>query len=220
MALPTLEPTPRTTLRRRAGRGSYDRAAIDAILDEGIVAHVGFTDHDRQPYVIPVVYARRGDEILLHGSVLSRMLGTLGGGAPVCLTVTLIDGLVLARSAFHHSVNYRSVVVLGEARAVAGAEAKRDALRAIVEHLAPGRSDDARGPDEQELAATEVAVLPLREASAKVRTGPPVDAPGDYALPVWAGEIPIRLTPLAPVTDVRCDLAPPGYVTSYGLSPP
>jgi nitroimidazol reductase NimA-like FMN-containing flavoprotein (pyridoxamine 5'-phosphate oxidase superfamily) len=190
---------------------------IDAILDEGMVGHVGFVDSagDGQPYVIPVVYARRADEILLHGSVLSRMFGTVSGGAPVCFTVTLIDGLVLARSAFHHSVNYRSVVVLGEARAIADDAEKHAALRAIVEHLAPGRSDDARGPSDQELAATSVVALPLNEASAKVRTGPPVDAPEDYALPVWAGEIPLVLSPLAPISDPRCDLPPPRYATQY-----
>jgi nitroimidazol reductase NimA-like FMN-containing flavoprotein (pyridoxamine 5'-phosphate oxidase superfamily) len=202
-------------VRRRAGRGSHDRALIEAILDEGIVGHVGFSDDQRQPYVIPVVYARRGDEILLHGSPLSRMLGTLAGAAPVCLTVTLLDGLVLARSAFHHSVNYRSVVVLGEARPIAEDGAKRDALQAIVERLVPGRADDVRGPSDQELAATDVFSLPLLEASAKVRSGQPIDASEDYALPVWAGEIPLTLSAMAPIADERCDLSPPSYATHY-----
>jgi nitroimidazol reductase NimA-like FMN-containing flavoprotein (pyridoxamine 5'-phosphate oxidase superfamily) len=197
------EPTARTTVRRRAGRGRYERATINAILDEGLVGHVAFVS-DGQPYAMPMLYARAGDHIYLHGSPLSRLLGSLAGEAPLCLTVTLLDGLVLARSAFHHSVNYRSVVVLGRGRAVREPAEKLAALRTIVEHVSPGRSADARGPSEQELEATELIGLALDEASAKVRTGPPVDAPEDYALPVWAGELPLRLTVGEPVTDPRC----------------
>ncbi len=208
-------PSGRVAVRRRAGRGRYDRVAIDAILDEGFVGHLALVSKG-QPYAIPMLYARDGDRIYLHGSPLSRLLGELVEGVPVCLTVTLIDGLVLARSAFHHSVNYRSVVVLGEAQPVREPSAKRAALDALVEQIIPGRTSEARGPSEQELEATEVAVLPLTEASAKVRTGPPIDAPEDYALPVWAGELPLTLTPGTPLTDPRCSAEPPDYVRNYG----
>ncbi len=210
-------PSARIAVRRRAGRGRYDRAAIDAILDDGFFGHLALVS-DGQPYAIPMLYARDGDRIYLHGSPLSRLLGELVEGVPVCLTVTLVDGLVLARSAFHHSVNYRSVVVLGEARAVREPEAKRAALDALVEQIVPGRTRDARGPNAQELEATEVAVLPITEASVKIRTGPPVDAPEDYALPVWAGELPLTLTPGAPLTDKRCSTEPPAYVRNYRLT--
>ena len=210
-------PSPRTAVRRRAGRGRYDRPAIDAILDAGFVGHLAVVS-EGQPYVIPMLYARDGDRIYLHGSPLSRLLGELVDGVPVCLTVTLLDGIVLARSAFHHSVNYRSVVVLGEARALSDPAAKRAALDTLVEQIVPGRTSEARGPSPQELEATEVAVLPIAEASAKVRTGPPVDAPEDYALPVWAGELPLTLTPGAPLTDKRCSADVPDYVRNYGLT--
>jgi nitroimidazol reductase NimA-like FMN-containing flavoprotein (pyridoxamine 5'-phosphate oxidase superfamily) len=204
-------------VRRRAGRARYDRAAVYAILDEGLIGHVGIAV-DGQPYVLPVVYARRGDELLLHGSPLSRLLRRLADGAPMSFTVTLVDGLVLARSAFHHSVNYRSVVVLGEGRVVDGAPAKRAALSAIVEHAAPGRPRHVREPSDGELQATEVVSLPLAEASAKIRSGPPVDAPEDYALPVWAGVLPLSLTSGAPVTDPRCELPIPDHVHAYSRS--
>jgi nitroimidazol reductase NimA-like FMN-containing flavoprotein (pyridoxamine 5'-phosphate oxidase superfamily) len=207
-------PSPRVTVRRRAGRAAYDVDTVNAILDEGVVGHLGIISAG-QPYVLPVVYARCGDEVVLHGSPLSRLLSGLAGGAPVCLTVTLLDGLVFARSAFHHSVNYRSVVVVGEARPVVEFERKREALRAIVEHIAPGRSGDVRGPSDGELAATEVVVLALDEASAKIRTGPPVDAAEDYALGCWAGEVPLRLAPAAPFTDARCLAPVPAYARSY-----
>jgi nitroimidazol reductase NimA-like FMN-containing flavoprotein (pyridoxamine 5'-phosphate oxidase superfamily) len=210
-------PSARTAVRRRAGRGRYDRAAIDAVLDAGFFGHLALVS-EGQPYAIPMLYARDGDVIYLHGSPLSRLLGELVEGVPVCLTVTLIDGLVLARSAFHHSVNYRSVVVLGEARPLRAEAAKRAALDALVEQIVPGRTSEARGPSEQELEATEVAVLPITEASVKVRTGPPVDAPEDYALEVWAGELPLTLTPGAPLTDKRCSTEPPAYVRNYGLN--
>ena len=207
--------TARATVRRRAGRGSYDRGVIEAILDEGLVGHVGICDEDGQPYVIPVIYARLGNQIVLHGSPLSRLLTELSSGARACFTVTLLDGIVMARSAFHHSVNYRPVVVLGEARLVSGEREQHDALRAIVDHVAAGRSDDARGPSPQELAATEVVAMPLTEASAKIRTGPPVDASEDQGLPVWAGVIPLELRAGAPVNDPLCQLAPPAYAEHY-----
>jgi nitroimidazol reductase NimA-like FMN-containing flavoprotein (pyridoxamine 5'-phosphate oxidase superfamily) len=211
----TLDPTPRTKVRRRAGRGNYDLSVIEAILDEGLVAHVGICDADGQPYVIPVIYARVGDQLFLHGSSLSRLLVTLGGGAQVCLTVTLIDGIVFARSAFHHSMNYRSVVVLGTARGVVGSAEQRVALEAIVEHVASGRADHVRGPSDEELAATSVVALPLLEASAKIRTGPPVDAAEDYGLPAWAGVVPLRLIAADPITDARCEAEPPTYAKDY-----
>ncbi len=192
--------TPRTRLRRRAGRGSHDRDLIHSILDEALVCHVGFVG-DGQPYVLPTTYARIGDRLVLHGSTANRMLRTLAGGAPACVTVTLLDGLVLARSAFHHSMNYRSVVVLGTAREVTDREEKRAALRAIVEHVAPGRSAEARPPTDAEVDGTLVVELPIEEASAKIRTGPPVDDPGDLSVPCWAGVLPLRLTAGEPVPD-------------------
>jgi nitroimidazol reductase NimA-like FMN-containing flavoprotein (pyridoxamine 5'-phosphate oxidase superfamily) len=204
----------RTSVRRRAGRGRHDRATIDAILDEGMIGHVAVVAAG-QPYAIPMLYARHGDEIYLHGSPLSRLVGELVAGVPMCLTVTLLDGLVLARSAFHHSVNYRSVVVLGTARPIRPPDRKAAALRVIVEHMVPGRSAEARGPDQQELDATEVVMLPISEASAKVRTGAPVDSAEDYPLPVWAGEIPLGLAVGEPITDARCTIATPDYVRAY-----
>lgn len=163
---------------------------------------MGFVDAG-QPFVIPTVFARIGDRILIHGSAASRMIGVLATGAAACVTVTLVDGLVLARSAFHHSINYRSVVVLGTASEISDPLEKRRALDAIVEHIAPGRLAEVRAPSELELRATRVVAFSLDEASAKLRTGPPKDDEEDYALPVWAGELPLRLTPLAPVADPR-----------------
>jgi nitroimidazol reductase NimA-like FMN-containing flavoprotein (pyridoxamine 5'-phosphate oxidase superfamily) len=207
-------PSARAKVRRRAGRGRYGRATINAILDEGLVGHAAFTV-DGQPYAMPMLYARDGDLLYLHGSPLSRLVGGLAEGLPMCFTVTLLDGLVLARSAFHHSVNYRSVVVLGNAHAVTDREQKLTALETLVEHAAPGRSADARGPSDQELSATEVIAIPLDEASAKMRTGPPVDAPEDYALSLWAGELPVRLTVGEPRRDERCSEPLPDYVRHY-----
>jgi uncharacterized protein len=209
--------TERTTVRRLPKRAAYDRAVIDAILDEGLVCHVGFAI-DGQPYVIPTIYAREGDEIFVHGSAASRMLGTLGGGIAVCLTVTLVDGLVLARSAFHHSMNYRSVVVLGSARRLVDPDEKMGALRAIVDHVVPQRWPDVRPPSEHELKATSVLALPLREASAKVRSGGPIDDEEDYALPIWAGELPITSVIGRAIPDGRLDpgLAVPEYTARYG----
>jgi nitroimidazol reductase NimA-like FMN-containing flavoprotein (pyridoxamine 5'-phosphate oxidase superfamily) len=204
----------RTKVRRRAGRARYDREAIDAILDEGLVGHVGFAVGD-QPYVIPMLYARDGDELYLHGSPLSRLVGEVGAGIKICLTVTLIDGLVLARSAFHHSVNYRSVVAFGSGSPIRDPDRKREALRAVVERLVPGRSEDVRGPSDSELDATEVLGLELDEASAKIRSGPPLDSGPDYDLQTWAGELPLRIAAGKPVPDSRCALTVPDYVTHY-----
>lgn len=178
-------------MRRNPKRGVYEPAVIRAILDAGRVAHVGFM-HEGQPYVIPMSYVRDGERLLLHGSGGSRMMKALAEGVPACVTVTLLDGLVLARSVFHHSMNYRSVVALGAARKLEGGE-KAAALEALVEGLVPGRSREARAPDRAELAATMILAFPLDEAAAKVRSGPPVDDPADLELPVWAGTIPLAL---------------------------
>lgn len=198
-------PTPRTTVERLPERARYDRDTIRAILDEGLVCHVGFVA-DGRPFVIPSTYARWDDRLVIHGSAASRMVKALAGGAAACVSVTLLDGLVLARSAFHHSMNYRSVVVVGTASEVVDPQEKLRALAAIVEHVAPGRGASVRPPSEIELRATRVVTLPLDEASAKLRTGPPKDDEDDYALPVWAGEIPLGLEPGPAVADPR--LAP------------
>jgi nitroimidazol reductase NimA-like FMN-containing flavoprotein (pyridoxamine 5'-phosphate oxidase superfamily) len=199
----TLE-SPRTTVRRMPKRGAYDRATIESILDEGLVCHLGFTV-EGQPYVLPTIYARVGGEVFLHGSAASRMLRTLGDGIAMCLTVTLLDGLVLARSAFHHSVNYRSVVLLGTARAVLDTGEKTRALRAIVDHVLADRWQAVRAPSAQELKATTVLALSLSEASAKIRAGGPIDDEEDYALPIWAGHLPLALVSGVPVPDARLD---------------
>jgi uncharacterized protein len=212
----SVTPTQRTTVRRLPKRASYDREQIYSILDEGFICHVGFVV-DGQPFVIPTGYGRAGDTLYIHGSAASRMLRSLEGGIEACVTVTLIDGLVLARSAFHHSMNYRSVVVFGKARPVTDPHEKMEALRAFTEHIAPGRWAAVREPAEGEMKATLALALPLTEASAKVRTGPPIDDEEDYALPVWAGVLPIRLTPGEAIPDAR--LAPgvalPDHVTSW-----
>jgi uncharacterized protein len=195
-------------------RGVYDRASIDAILDEALIAHLAFAGEDGQPYAIPTLHARVGDEVWVHGSSASRTLRTLGRGARACLTVTLVDGLVLARSIFNHSVNYRSVIVLGEARPVTDPEEKRAALAAFAERIAPNRWADARPPTPQELKATSILALPLDEASAKVRTGPPVDDDADHALDVWAGVVPIRVVRGEPAPDpaLRPEIEIPLYL--------
>jgi nitroimidazol reductase NimA-like FMN-containing flavoprotein (pyridoxamine 5'-phosphate oxidase superfamily) len=196
----TLTPTERTRLRRRPNRGAFEADTIHAILDEGFVCHIGFVV-EGQPHVIPTGYARRGEEIYVHGSSASRMLRALGDGIDVCLTVTLVDGLVLARSAFHHSMNYRSVVVFGKARLVTDDREKVEALRCFTDHIVPGRWPDLRPVTDQELCATSVLALPIREASAKIRTGPPLDAAEDHAWPVWAGVVPLYTRPGEPVPD-------------------
>lgn len=202
----SFEPTPRTTLRRLPDRATYDVALVHAILDEALICHVGFTVDDH-PYVIPTIHARLGDTAYLHGSPASRMLRTLKGGVDVCVTVTLLDGLVLARSAFHHSLNYRSVLVLGRARPVGDGPEKRAALEALVDHIAAGRSAEARPPTDFELRSTLVLALPLEEVSAKVRTGPPNDDEADLPLPVWAGQVPLITSPGEPVDDPLLHLA-------------
>ena len=209
-----LPQTPRTTLKRLPQRGNYDRELINQILDEGFICHVGFAV-EGQPFVIPTGYARVGDSLMIHGAQASRMLRTLGRGIDVCVTVTLVDGLVLARSAFHHSMNYRSVVVFGRATLVDDQAEKLAALRALSEHMIPGRWDDVRKPNEREMQLTTVLSLPLNEASAKVRTGPPLDDEEDYDLLVWAGLIPLGLAAGEPVPDSR----PPanGDVPAYAV---
>ena len=209
-------PTERTRVVREAQRGVYDRETIHKILDEGFVCHVGFSV-EGQPYVIPTLYARVGDAIYFHGSAASRMLKNVGSGIPVCVTVTLSDGFVLARSVFNHSMNYRSVVALGKAVLVDALEEKREALHAFTEKILPGRWNDARQPNEKELKATSILRLPLAEVSAKIRTGPPEDDAPDYALPVWAGVIPIHFTAGAPIRDERCDasIPTPAYAAHY-----
>ncbi|MEK6299399.1 MAG: pyridoxamine 5'-phosphate oxidase family protein [Acidobacteriota bacterium] len=209
-------PTGRTTLKRLPKRAAYDRETVYAILDEGFVCHVGFAV-DGSPYVIPTGYGRDGDVLYIHGSAASRMLRALELGVQVCVTVTLLDGLVLARSAFHHSMNYRSVVVFGVASVVTEDEEKLKALRAFSEQVIPGRWDEVRQPDDGELKATLVLKLPLAEASAKVRTGPPIDDEPDYALRVWAGELPLHLQAEKPVADPRLPegIDPPGYALRY-----
>lgn len=209
-------PTERTQVRRLPKRGLYDRDAVYRILDEGMICHIGFVV-DGKPVVIPTGYGRRGDTLYVHGSPASRMFRALGKGCDVCVTVTLIDGLVLARSAFHHSMNYRSVVVFGKAAVLDDPAAKMDALEVFMEHVTPGRWQDVRKPSEKELQATTVLAIPLAEVSAKVRTGPPIDDEEDYTLPVWAGVVPLELQPHAPRADDRLPkgIPAPQYATSY-----
>jgi nitroimidazol reductase NimA-like FMN-containing flavoprotein (pyridoxamine 5'-phosphate oxidase superfamily) len=185
--------SPLTTLVRKPDRGSHDRAVIDAILDEALVAHVGFVV-DGQPFVIPMTYGRDGDHLYLHGSVANRTLRALEQGVPVCVTVTLLDGLVVSRSHFRHSMNYRSVVVVGTARRLHDPEARRHALECIVDHVVPGRTPEARPPTDAELRQTMVLELPIEQASAKTRTGGPVEEPDDLALDVWGGTVPVSTT--------------------------
>jgi uncharacterized protein len=210
-------PSERVRLRRKRERGSYDRTVIDAILDEALIAHLGIVDERGQPFVIPTLHARSGDVVYCHGSTASRSLGALAAGAPACLTVTLIDGLVLARSAMHHSANYRSVVMIGQATVVDDPEEKCAALRAVVEHIVPGRWQDVRAPSENELRATAVLALGIGEASAKVRSGGPLDDEEDYALAAWAGVIPLASEARAPEPDprLRAGIPAPPYVIGY-----
>lgn len=207
-------PSARTTVKRHPERGAYDRATIDAILDEALICHLGFVV-DGQPFVIPTIHARDGDVLYVHGSPGSRMLRNVKEGVDVCVTVTLLDGLVLARSVYHHSMNYRSVVVLGRAQEVTDREAKLRAMQCVVEHVVPGRWADAREPNEAELKGTTILTISLEEASAKIRTGPPKDEEDDLALPVWAGVIPLDLVPSAPVPDESVAGPPPGYASRY-----
>jgi uncharacterized protein len=207
-------PTPRTRVVREPHRGVYDRETVNRILDEAFLCHVGFVA-DGQPFVIPTSYGRDGDVLYVHGSAASRMLRNLQQGVAVCITVTLLDGLVLARSAFNHSMNYRSAVILGTATLVDDATQKIAALRALSEHIVPGRWDDARQPNEKELKATSVLRVPITEFSAKVRVGPVVDDEEDYSFPTWAGVIPLEMNVGAPITDERCQRGVPSYVRNY-----
>lgn len=209
-------PSQRTTIKRIPQRGSYERDVIYQILDEGLVCHVGFVA-DGQPFVIPTAYGRIDDTLYIHGSPASRMLRLLQQGIDVCVTVTLLDGLVLARSAFHHSMNYRSVVVFGTATLVEDATQKLAALKAFTEHVISGRWQEVRSPSRSELAGTLVLSLPLVEASAKVRTGGPNDDASDYDLPVWAGEIPLQLNVAKPIPDSRLQphIHVPAYISNY-----
>ena len=212
----TFTQTDRTKLKRLPKRGHFDRETVYGILDEGFICHVGFAP-EGQPFVIPTGYARDGDKLYIHGSQASRMLRTLSGGVDACVTVTIIDGLVLARSAFHHSMNYRSVVIFGRATLVEEREEKMAALLALSEHFVRGRWADVREPTEQEMKQTTVLSLPLAEASAKVRTGPPLDDEEDYAMNVWAGVIPLRLVADEPINDPRLpeNIPVPVYARDY-----
>jgi nitroimidazol reductase NimA-like FMN-containing flavoprotein (pyridoxamine 5'-phosphate oxidase superfamily) len=207
--------TARTTLKRRPDRGHHERSTINSILDEAIYCQIGFVV-DGQPYVVPTAFGRDGSAVYIHGSAASRMLGSLAMGVPICLTATILDGLVLARSAFHHSINYRSVMLLGVAHAVYGGE-KLHGLRTITEHVVPGRWADVRKPTEAELKATSVLKLAVEEGSAKIRRGPPIDDARDLDLPVWAGEIPLSIVAGDPVLDPRQTTAAdiPTYVRRY-----
>ena len=209
-------PTTRTRVVREAQRAVYDRGEVYRILDEGFICHVGFIV-DGQPYVIPTSYGRKDANLYIHGSAASRMLRHMKEELPVCVTVTLLDGIVLARSVFNHSMNYRSVVVLGKASLVENREEKLGALRVLSEHILPGRWDDARQPNEQELKATSVLRLPIEEFSAKVRTGPPVDDEEDYSFPTWAGLIPLVMRVGEGINDPRLEPGRevPEYVRNY-----
>ncbi len=210
-------PGSRTRVVREPHRGVYDRSTVNQILDEGFICHVGFVV-DGQPFVIPTAYGRRGNNLYIHGSAASRMLRNLDQGVPVCVTVTLLDGLVLARSIFNHSMNYRSVVILGMATAVRDDKEKLKALELLSEHILPGRWADSRQPNERELKQTLVMRLAIEEFSAKIRQGPPMDDEEDYSFPTWAGVIPLRLVPGAPESDPRLDtkiVEVPAYVRAY-----
>jgi len=198
----TYTPTQRTKVRRLSKRAVYDKERVHQILDEGFLCHVGFVQ-DGQPFVIPTLYARSGETLLMHGSGASRMLKTLAEGVDVCATVTLVDGFVLARSAFHHSMNYRSVTVFGRAHTVTDLPAKLEALRLITDHIVPQRWDEVRGPNELEMKQTVVLALPLEDVAAKVRVGPPADDEEDYTLPIWAGVVPIQTQFGTPLPDGR-----------------
>lgn len=213
-------PSARTRVVREADRAVYDRETVYRILDEGFLCHVGFA-MDGQPFVIPTSYGRKGACLYIHGSAASRMLRQMKEGVLVCVTVTLLDGLVLARSVFNHSMNYRSVVILGKATLVDDPEEKLAALRALSEHILPGRWDDSRQPNERELKATSVLRVPIEEFSAKVRTGPPIDDAEDYSFPTWAGVIPLETVAGNPINDPKLDSGreAPRYVCTYSRPP-
>ena len=210
-------PTARTRVVREPERGVYDRATAYKILDEGFICHVGFTSADGQPFVIPTSYGRVGDQLYIHGSAASRMLRRLNEGIPVCVTVTLLDGLVLARSIFNHSMNYRSVVMLGKATIIDDPEEKLAALKALSDHILPGRWAESRQPNERELKATSILRMPIEEFSAKVRQGDPIDDEEDYSFPTWAGVIPLEIVAQTPLNAPRLDAGRevPRYVSGY-----
>jgi uncharacterized protein len=210
------EQTDRTRVYRKPGRGSHDRELVHSILDEALVCHVGFVQ-DGQPYVTPTIHAREGETVYLHGANANRTFRVLADGVPCCLTATLVDELVLARSAQHHSMNYRSAMVFGTAREVTDPEDKQRGLRAVIEHVAPGRSDEVRGPNETELRSTKVLALEIEEASAKVRTGQPADEEADLELPYWAGLLPLSQVPGEPIAapDLNGDPPVPEHVTGW-----
>jgi nitroimidazol reductase NimA-like FMN-containing flavoprotein (pyridoxamine 5'-phosphate oxidase superfamily) len=210
-------PTPRTRVVREPQRAVYDREVVNQILDEGFICHIGFVV-DGQPYVIPTSYGRDGDVLYVHGSAASRMLRSLDQGVPVCVTVTLLDGLVLARSVFNHSMNYRSVVILGTATLLDDPKEKIAALHALSEHILPERWGDSRQPNEKELKATSVLRIPITEFSSKVRVGPPIDDEEDYSFPTWAGVIPLQMKAGVPVPDDRCHREIPAYLQNYSRS--
>ncbi len=205
--------TERSKLKRLPKRGDYDREIIYGIIDEALICHVGFVQ-DNQPFVIPTIHARVDDNIVLHGSKASRLLKYVESGGEVCITATMLDGLVLARSVFHHSMNYRSAVLFGTGRAIEGESEKLRALEAVSEHVMPGRWQDARKPNRKELNATTVVSIPIEDASAKIRTGPPVDEPEDYDLPIWAGVVPIKQKAFTPENDPQlgAGITVPDYV--------
>jgi nitroimidazol reductase NimA-like FMN-containing flavoprotein (pyridoxamine 5'-phosphate oxidase superfamily) len=208
--------TEKNSIKRLSKRGHYDRETIYRILDEALICHVGFVDSG-QPYVIPINFARVDDTIILHGAKASRLLKHIEAGNPVCVEATIVDGLVLARSVVQHSVNYRSVVLFGTGRLVTDEQEKLAALEAVTEHLIPGRWKEARLPNRKEMNATSVVSIRINEASAKVRLGPPVDEEEDYALPIWAGVLPLQEMPLVPLRDeLQIDEVPlPEYVARY-----
>ena len=214
--MPEFPITERSRIRRVPKRGQYDRDTIYRILDEGLLCHVGLVE-DHQPVVIPMNYARHDDALTLHGATSSRLLKYVQAGHPVCVTVTLLDGLVLARSVYHHSMNYRSVVVFGRGRLIEAEKEKLAALEVLTEHVLRGRWQDVRKPNRQELDATAVVSIAIESASAKVRTGPPADDEDDYQLPVWAGVLPIQQQALTPLSDprLRKDIPVPPSVSNY-----
>ena len=211
-----IKQTPRTKIKRLPVRGSYEQDAIYQILDQALICHVGIVQ-DGAPIVIPTIHVRVGNQLILHGAPASRLLKYVGSGGSVCVTATQVDGLVLARSTFHHSMNYRSVVLMGKGKIIEDLQEKAHVLQALVEHIIAGRSKEAREPNHKELKGTMVVSIPIEEASAKVRTGPPVDDEEDYALPVWAGVLPLMLTPQTPIADSRLieGVGLPDYVIDY-----
>ena len=208
--------TDRNRIRRLPERGHYDRETVHRILDEALICHVAFVEKE-QPYVIPINFARVEDRIVLHGAKASRLLKLVEAGHPICVEVTIVDGLVLARSVFHHSMNYRSVVMFGKGHLIEDQQEKLAALQAVTEHLIPGRWQEARLPNRKELNATSVVSINIDEASAKVRVGPPIDEQEDYSLPVWAGILPLQETPLIPIRDELQseEVLLPDYVSQY-----